>query len=515
MEIKWHRVLGDSRSSIVVFLVALPLCLGISLASGAPLLSGVVAGIVGGLIVGLFSSSKTSVSGPAAGLTVIVLTAIQDLGDFYSFTLAVFFAGLIQIVLGLLRAGSAGAYFPNSVIKGMLAAIGFILVLKQIPHAVGFDKDFMGDEAFFQRDGANTFSELFRAAEAFQLGAMIISVFCLIVMVIWDRLAKKKIWFFEMVPSPLFAVLAGIVINQFFFPVGSILKLDQTHLVTLPLDGGLSSFFNALHLPTWSSIGNFTVFKTAVTLALVASLETLLSIEAVDKIDPKKNRTNKNRELLAQGIGNSLAGLIGALPVTSVIVRSSANINAGATSKLSTILHGLWLMLAVALIPTYLGLIPLSALSAILIIVGLKLCHPQLIKQMSRMGKDQLIPFLVTFLAILFTDLLVGIFIGIIAGFVFVLKSHSKKTIVVVHEDDNYLIRFMKDVSFLQKPLMTDILDQIPEGASVVIDGSNHYYVDNDIVAIIEEFVEVAPEKGIKCEIIKSSLAIHPFFKEN
>lgn len=514
MDFKLTHILGDLRSSVVVFLVALPLCLGISLASGAPLLTGIIAGIIGGLVVGIFSNSKTSVSGPAAGLAIIVLGAIQDLGDFQTFTLAVLIAGLLQIGMGVFKIGIAGAYFPNSVIKGMLASIGFILILKQIPHAVGFDADFMGDEAFFQRDGRNTFSQILSATGAFQWGAVIIAAFCMGSMILWDKFAQKGIAFFQTIPSALFAVVAGVVFNEFIFPTGSSLKLDSTHLVSLPLAGGFGSFFDSFKLPNFDQLSNFAVYKVAITIAIVASIESLLSVEAVDKIDPRKNRTDKNRELLAQGIGNTVSGLVGALPITSVIVRSSANISAGARHKTSAILHGLWLFLAVSLIPGYLGKIPLAALAVILILVGFKLCHPKQIKQMAKVGKDQLIPFLVTFFAILFTDLLVGIFIGIITGFIFVLKSHSKKSIVVVNEGENYLVRFMKDVSFLQKPAMTQIFETIPEGASVVIDGSNHYYVDNDVVAIIEDFVESCPDKNIQCEIIKSSLAIHPYFRE-
>jgi MFS superfamily sulfate permease-like transporter len=504
----------DMRASVVVFLVALPLCLGISLASGAPLLSGVVAGMIGGIVIGFFSNSHTSVSGPAAGLTVIVLNAITELGDFSSFTLAVLIAGIIQIGMGALRAGAAGSYFPNSVIKGMLAAIGLILILKQFPHAIGYDADFMGDEAFkgITTDG-NTFTDITNALRAFSWGAVIISSLSLLSMIFWEKLAKKGIKFFQLVPGALFAVVLGIILNEYVYPHFASLYLTKDHLVSIPIAGGFGSLFDSFSLPNWGAFSNPAVYKVAITLAIVASLETLLSLEAVDKIDPRKRTSNKNKELIAQGIGNSLAGLIGALPVTSVIVRSSANINSGGATKLVSILHGIWLLLAVVLLTRVLELIPLASLAAVLILVGYKLCSPQLIRQMKKHGTNQLVPFLVTIIAILFTDLLTGIFIGIIAGFIFVFKSQAQRAIVVVNEGDDYLIRFMKDVSFLQKPWMTKALDEIPHGSSVVIDGSNHVYIDNDIISIIEEFLEVCDERNIKCEIVRSTLAHNNFFK--
>ena len=503
----------DLRSSIVVFLVALPLCLGISLASGAPLLSGLLAGIIGGLVVGLASGSTTSVSGPEAGLAIIVLGAIASLEDFYTFTAAVFLAGLFQVALGLVKAGQIGSYFPNSVIKGMLAAIGAILILKQIPHAIGFDSSFMGELAFLQSDGANTFSELFRAFDALNLGAIIISLTSVAIILGWGKLSKTGHWFFQSVPGPLVAILISIFVNEALFRSTGLLTLDQEHLVNLPVEGGFQSFFNALHLPNWSSLINPEVIKVALTLALVASLETMLCIEAADKMDPHKNTTNKNRELIAQGLGNSVAGLIGALPITSVVVRTSANIDAGAASKFSTVLHGLWLLMALIFIPQYLQLIPLASLAAILILVGFKLCSPSLFKKFFKMGWPQFIPFVTTILAILFTDLLVGIGIGLIIGFAFVLYSNMHKSIVVVHEGPDYLIRFMKDVSFLSKPNITKILNEIPEGSNVVIDGSSHLHVDDDIVAIIEDFLEVTDERKINCKIMRSSYAMNPFFK--
>ncbi len=508
-----ENLLKDIKSSIVVFLVALPLCLGISLASGAPLLSGLLAGIIGGLIIGFLSKSHTSVSGPAAGLTVIVITGIQGLGDFYTFTLAILVSGIFQIIFGFLKAGKIGGYFPNSVIKGMLAAIGLILILKQIPHFIGFDQSIIGDDAFLQKDKLNTFSEIFLAFKNIKLGALIISVFSLVIMLFWDIQAKKEREFFKLVPGPLVAVLASILISEILIKNSGLFFLTRDHYVSLPNESGFLNFFSTFKLPNWNSLTNPLVYKSAITLAIVASLETLLSVEAVDKIDPHKRITDKNRELMAQGAGNIVAGLVGGLPVTSVIVRSSANIQSGGNSKLSAIFHGLWLFLAVAFIPRLLELIPLSSLSAVLILVGYKLCTPALVKKMAEQGKTQLLPFLVTIFSILFTDLLIGICIGLVVGFIFVLISSTSKSIVMVRNNGDYLIRFLKDVSFLKKPVLEKMLAEIPNGSSLIIDGSSSIQIDQDIIVIIEEFLEVCEERKINCELIKDSTALHPFFK--
>lgn len=511
-----HKVLSykeDFKASLVVFLVALPLCLGIALASGAPLMSGVLAGIIGGIVVGVISDSKTSVSGPAAGLTVVVLGAINSLGDFFTFTAVVFLAGILQIIFGVLKAGRIGGYFPNSVIKGMLAAIGIILILKQIPHALGFDVDFMGDVAFFQKDGENTFTEILRAMQFFDFTAISISVLSLGSLFFWDRMVAQKNKFFELLPAPLFVVLLGVILNEVLFPLIFGIKLTESHVVDLPVEGGFNSFLNEIQSPNWNGLYQAGVYQVAITLAIIASLETMLSVEAVDKLDPRKNTTNKNREFIAQGIANMTAGLVGALPVTSVIVRSSANINAGARSKLSSVMHGVWLLVSVVFLYQMLELIPLASLAAILIHVGYKLSKPSLYKSVAKLGPVQLIPFLVTILAILFTDLLVGIFIGIVVGFVFVIQASFKKSIVVVNDGPDYLIRFLKDVSFLNKPEMTRILSGIPRGSNVVIDGSNHVYIDDDVIVIIEEFIEASEERGISFELLKSTFAINPFFK--
>jgi len=503
----------DLKASIVVFLVALPLCLGIALASGAPSFSGILAGIVGGIIIGLLSKSHTSVSGPAAGLTVIVLSATQNLGDFYNFTLAVLIAGILQVLLGFLKAGNLGGYFPNSVIKGMLAAIGLILILKQIPHFLGFDSSLIVEDSFFQKDKLNTFTTIIVAIKHTNWSALIISILSIGIMIFWEMQAKKGKNFFKLIPGPLIAVLMAIFIGRIFSSETSLFFLSKDHFVLLPSGDGISSFFSSFRMPNWDAITNPLVFKSALTLAIVASLETLLSIEAVDKLDPHKRVTNKNSELVAQGIGNSISGLIGGLPVTSVIVRSSANVMSGGVSKLSAVLHGFWLLLTVVFIPRYLELIPLATLAAVLILVGFKLCPPSLFKKMAAEGKAQLIPFVVTILAILFTDLLIGIIVGLLVGFVFVLMSSSSHAIIMVRNNSDYLIRFSKDVSFLQKPVMEKMLDEIPRGSSLIIDGSNPVQIDHDIIVIIEEFLEVCKERKIDCEIIKDSTALNPFFK--
>lgn len=504
----------DLKASIVVFLVALPLCLGIALASNAPLVSGLLAGIVGGLIVGAFSDSSISVSGPAAGLTVIVATAISELGDFHTFTLAVFFAGLIQIAFGLARGGVIGNYFPTSVIKGMLAAIGLILILKQFPHAVGYDADFMGDEEFYQINGSNTFSEILMSINATHPGAIIIALLSFALMILWERVASKGKKFFQTVPGPLISVILAVIINELFKANSSPLALQEKHLVQLPFEGGFREFFDAFSMPNWNALTEVKVYKVAFVIAIVASIESLLSIDAADKLDEEGRVTSKNRELLAQGMGNALSGLIGGLPLTAVIVRTSANSNAGAKTKLSAMLHGLWLILCVVAIPQILNLIPLSSLAAMLILVGYKLTKPSMIKSMYEKGASQFVPFATTVLAIMLTDLLKGIIIGMIVGFIFVIRSNMKKSIVMVNEGQEYLIRFHKDVSFLQKSLLIKMLLNIPPDSQVVIDGSKSVFVDDDIADLIEDFMKRARINNISVELKKSTLALSPLFKE-
>lgn len=504
----------DFQSSLVVFLVALPLCLGIALASNAPLAAGLFAGIIGGIVIGSFSGSSISVSGPAAGLTVIVATAIQDLGAFDIFTLAVFLSGIIQILFGIFKGGAIGDYFPTSVIKGMLAAIGIILILKQFPHAVGYDADFMGDESFAEKSGGNTFTQLFMAFKMLHPGAVIIAVVSMLLMLGWEKAASKRIKFFQLIPGALVAVVLSVLINELFKMTSQSLVLGGDHLVVLPFSGGFGEFFSGFNLPNWSHLSNPKIYTVAMTIAIVGSLESLLSVDAADKINPDAQVTNKNRELFAQGVGNTLSGFIGGLPITAVIVRTTANVTAGAKTKLSAILHGIWLVLCVVFIPHILNLIPLSALAAVLILVGYKLTKPELIKSMYKKGFNQFVPFAATIIAILFTDLLIGIMIGMVVGFIFVIKTNVHKAIVTVKDENLHLIRFHKDVSFLQKAHLSKVFASIPSGASVMIDGSSSIFVDADIVDLIEDFIKRSKSEGIKVQLKKSTFALCPLFKE-
>ena len=500
----------DFQSSVVVFLIALPLCLGIALASQAPMSSGLIAGIIGGIVIGFLSGSPISVSGPAAGLTVIVASSLQQLGSFELFMASVFLSGVLQIIFGVFRGGTIGDYFPTSVIRGMLAAIGLILILKQFPHAVGYDADYMGDESFQEPGGLNTFTRLLNTLQMTHTGAIIISLFAFGIMAGWEKGAEKGIRFFQMVPGALMAVLSGVVLAEVFLGMPE-LGLRAEQYVSLPDNGFADAKF---FLPQISSIFNYKVLVVAFTLSLVGSLESLLSVDAADKLDMEGRVTDKNRELIAQGIGNSLSGLLGGLPLTAVIVRTSANSNAGARTRFSAVLHGLWLLLAVITIPHILNLIPLAALATILILVGYKLVKPKLVKDMYRRGWAQFIPFATTVFAILFTDLLTGIAIGMIVGFFYVIKTNLHKAVVIVKDENLYLIRFFKDVSFLQKASIQKMLRSIPAGSSVLIDGSSSVFVDNDIVDLVEDFIEKGKTNDIKVTLKKSPLALSPLFKE-
>ena len=490
----------DFPSSVVVFLVALPLCLGIALASGAPLFSGLMAGIIGGIVVGSLSGSSLSVSGPAAGLTSIVLVAITDFGSFEIFLLSVISAGILQILLGLLRAGSIGHFFPVAVIKGMLAGIGLILILKQIPHAIGYDGDFEGDESFMQADGRNTFSEIIEALNYISPGAIIISVVSVVLLISWNSNFLMRYRFFRTVPAPLMVVLVGIGLNGVYRILSPDLVISAQHLVSLPsyAESGLSAFFTFPDFTAWQ---NPKVYTVAITLAVVASLESLLSIEAIDKLDPARRSTPLNRELRAQGIGNAVSGLLGGLPVTSVIVRSSANVNAGARTKASAISHGIILLLSVALIPQLLELIPLSCLAGILLVTGYKLAKPSAFVEMYRKGYAQFFPFVVTVLAVLFTNLLLGVFLGIAVALIFILITNFKKAMVVVSYDEKHMIKFTKDVTFLNKAALRQELAKVPEDSRLIIDATQAGFVDGDILETLNDFAETAKSKNIKIDI--------------
>ena len=497
---------NDLPSGLVVFLVALPLCLGIALASGAPLFSGLITGIIGGIVVGFLSGSHVSVSGPAAGLTVIVLGAIESLGSYPAFLAAVVLAGVLQFLMGIARAGIVSHYFPSSVIKGMLAAIGLILIMKQIPHAVGWDADYEGDLSFFQPDGENTFSEIVKAFDYLQPGAAIICAVCLGIMLLWELPAFKKASFMKLLPGGLVAVFAGVLINQLFGTIHPEWMLGTEHLVTIPIADTTEEFIGQFTLPDFGIFAKGQVYVVAFTIAIVASLETLLCIEATDKLDPYKRITSTNRELRAQGVGNIVAGLIGGLPMTSVIVRSSANIDSGARTKLSAIFHGLLLLLSIIFIPQILNMIPLAALAAILLVIGYKLTKIPLIKSMYKLGWNQFIPFIATILAILFTDLLQGIIIGMGVAVFFILRNVYRSPYHFDEEHDGehqrILIRLAEEVTFINKGSMLLTLKELPDNSKVTIDGSNSKNIDYDVIEVIENFCESAKNRNIQVELI-------------
>jgi MFS superfamily sulfate permease-like transporter len=504
---------ADAPAALVVFLVALPLCLGIALGSGAPLFSGIIAGVVGGIVVGIFSGSSLSVSGPAAGLTAIVAAAILKLPAYEAFLLAVVIAGVIQFILGMVKAGVIGDYIPSSVIKGMLAAIGLILILKQLPHLVGFDADFEGDEGFFQSDGSNTFSEIAKALNFITPGAIIVAFVSVVILLLFEQKFFKENKFLKLVPSALLVVIAGILVNWLFILFKPEIALQPTHLVTIPIASSFREFGSFFTLPDPAYLNNKDVWIAGVTIAIVASLESLLSIEAADKLDPFKRVSPPNQELRAQGIGNIVSGMLGGLPVTAVIVRSSANINAGAKSKMSAILHGVLLLACVYFIPGLLNLIPLSALAAVLIFVGYKLVKPSLFIEFYKKGWEQFIPFVVTIIAILFTDLLIGILIGMVVGMFFVVKSTVTTSIQIVNDEEKYLVRLRKDVSFLNKPYLKEKLEDIPDGSSVLIDVSRVDFIDQDVIEVIDDFIHHAPLYNINVEIKKGANGKEKLFK--
>ncbi len=509
-----NNLIYDLPASIVVFLVALPLCLGIALASGAPLFSGIIAGVVGGVVVGALSRSPLSVSGPAAGLASIVLMAIQDLNSFPAFLCSVVIAGLLQILLGYLRAGVIGHFVPIAVIKGMLAAIGLILILKQIPHAFGYDVDFEGDESFLQPDGENTFTDIIQAWNFLTPGAIIVTIVSLLILILWDRPAFKRHKVIKMIPGPLLVVLTGILLNTLYTLYFMDYQIMQSHLVSFPeisQTTGLASLFT---FPDVSQLLNPKIYTIAITLALVASLETLLSIEAADRLDPYKRITPLNHELKSQGVANVVSGVLGGLPVTSVIVRTSANVAAGARSKLSAIAHGVLLGGAVLLFPRFLELIPLSSLAAILLMVGYKLTSLKVVKEIYEKGVTQFLPFVVTIIAILFSDLLVGVFIGLLVSLFFVIKTNFKSAIFLMNDGNNFIIKFTKDVSFLNKSSLRRALEKIPAGASLMVDGANAEFIDQDIMAILEDYRSEATSKNISLEFKKSNRAMNSFFRQ-
>lgn len=494
----------DLTAGLVVFLVALPLCLGVALASNAPLFAGLLAGIVGGILVGLLSGSHTSVSGPAAGLTAIVASQIASLGSFQAFLLAVTIAGLIQIVLGFARAGFLAAFFPSSVIKGLLAAIGVILILKQIPHLVGYHADPVGDLAFRQPDRENTFSQLVRLVGEVHPGAAAIGLLSIAVLVVWDRWKPLK---GSVVPAPLIVVLLGLGVSLLFQHLGGPWAIGPTHLVRVPVADSLSGFLGFLQLPDFSQWSNSAVYFAAATIAAVASLETLLNLEAVDKLDTQQRTSPPSRELLAQGVGNVVSGLVGGLPVTSVIVRSSVNINAGAQTKLAAVLHGVLLLVSIALLPMWLNAIPLSCLAAILLVTGAKLVSPAVVRRMWGEGRTQFIPFALTVVAIVLSDLLVGVLIGMMVaiGFIIISSIHRPlRQIVEKHLSGEVVhVELADQVSFLNRAALVRALDTVPRGGHVLLDARRTDYIDPDLLSLIRDFKDqTAPARGVEVSLL-------------
>ena len=495
----------DLPSAVVVFLVALPLCLGIALASGAPLFSGLIAGIVGGLIVAPLSGSPLGVSGPAAGLAVIVYGAIEELGAYPTFLAAVVVAGITQMILGALRAGVIGYYFPSSVIKGMLSGIGIIIFLKQIPHAVGYDADPEGDLSFIQQDGHNTFSELKWMLEALNPTATLIAALGLAILILWERPFMKKLSFTTIIQGPLVTVVMGILIAMNTTTIeGWILTSD--HMVAIPVTEGLSGFMGQFTTPDMTAFANPAIYTIGITMAVVASLETLLCVEATDKLDPFKRVTPTNKELWAQGFGNVVSGFIGGLPITQVIVRSSANIQSGGRTKASAFIHGALLLICAYAIPKVLNMIPLAALAAILLIVGWKLAKPALFIAMWKKGQSEFIPFTVTVVGIVLTDLLTGIALGLVVAILYILwdnfKLPYKFDIKNYKAGEPIRIEFSESVSFLNKASIQRTLSTLPDGASVVLDARNSLRIHPDVVEIVEEFQVNAATRDISVECL-------------
>ena len=497
MNLKYLK--SDFPASIVVFFVALPLCLGIALASGAPLLSGLIAGVIGGIVVGALSGSNLGVSGPAAGLAAIVAASITELGSFEVFLVAVVLSGIIQILFGILRLGVIGYFFPNSVILGMLSGIGIIIILKQIPHLFGYDSEPMGADEFVEATGENTFSAISHIFSNVSPGSVIIGFLGLALIVFWDSILAKKGKIFRVLQGAIVAVLLGTIIKLIFDNYPN-LAVKDIHLVSIPVANNLNDLISFLTFPDFSAITNPKVLTIAFTIALIASLETLLSVEATDKLDPDKHVTPTNRELFAQGTGNILSGLIGGLPLTQVIVRSSANIQSNAKSKLSSIIHGLLLLLAVLALPKMLNHIPLSVLAAILIVVGYKLAKPSLFKKMWAKGWTQFVPFVATILVIVVKDLLWGISVGLFIGIiVIIVKSYQNSLFLNIDKSNDKLVKmtFAEEVTFLNKGAIAKQLGSLPNDITLELDVRNSKYIDSDIIEILEDFVVQAKNKSI------------------
>ena len=493
MKLSTKHLKTDFLSGIVVFLVALPLCLGIAVANGAPPFAGIITGIIGGLVVGYLSNSHVSVSGPAAGLIAIVFAAISSLG-FEQFLVAVVLAGVIQFVLGIIKAGTISSYFPSAVIEGMLTAIGIIIIKKELPHAIGYDKEHEGDFFSYElMDAADKgfLGEIIHSFNFAHTGAIIVTVVSIIILVAFNKFSfLKKI---KVLPGALVVVIVGIIINEIFKVTSPALTISGEHLVRLPTASSASEFFGQFTFPNFGVIMNTEVWVTALTIAAVASIETLLCLEAGDKMDPMKRFSSANTELRAQGVGNICSGLLGGLPMTSVIVRTTANVNAGAKTKLSTMIHGSLLLVAVIAIPGLLNRMPMACLAAILIMIGLKLASPKVFKHMWKAGKYQFIPFIVTVIAVVFTDLLKGVGIGLLVNVIFILKGNMKLAYFFnkkEHEvDETIYIDLAQEVSFLNKAAIKQTLAHLPQNSKVVIDAGHTVYIDYDVLMLIRDFV--------------------------
>jgi MFS superfamily sulfate permease-like transporter len=497
--IAWQK---DIPASLAVFFVALPLCLGIALASGAPMVSGLISGILGGILIGFLSGSHSSVSGPAAGMVAVVLSAQSTLGSFHVFSVALFLAGGFQVLAGWLKSGFIAGYIPKNIIQGLLVAIGLILMLKQIPHMVGLDKDFEGDFSFFQKDGENTFSEILNSVYFFTPAALILSLVSICILVYWDKSILSR---FSFMPSSLFVVLLGIGFNAYLQTAFPDIAINKEHLVQIPAFGDLGS---ALVFPNFSELLNPRVWWVAVTIAVVASLETLINIEATDNLDPYKRSSPNNRELMAQGAGNLVAGLIGGLPITSVVVRSAVNLQAGGRTRASAILHGVWLLVGFLLLARYLNLIPFASLAAILMVAGYKLAKIEIFQKMYRRGWSQFIPFLATVFAIVFTDLLTGVCVGSLVSLFFLMKSNLENPFARVEEKktigDTTHITFPNQVSFLHKAAIKEMLRDIPSKGKIIFDGSQTHFIDSDVVELLKDFIQNgAPARKILVNVFQ------------
>lgn len=502
-------IFSDIKSGIVVFLVALPLCLGIAMACGVPLFSGIVAGVIGGILITTLSGAKYSVSGPAAGLTAIVISSIAELGSYEYFIAAVVLAGVVQIILGIIKAGGIGNYIPNAVLKGMLAGIGIILIIKQVPHMVGYDADPEGDMYFIQSDGHNSISDLYYMLNYVSPGSVIIGIVSLIILQVTNMRFYKEDKILSFIPGPLLVVVFGILLT-ISFSANPFLRIGSEHLVNLPTINSLADLKSNFIFPDFAKWTDKAFWLIVATLAIVASLETLLSIEAIEKLDPEKIPVSSNRELIAQGAGNILSGFVGGLPLTSVIVRSSANLNAGAKTKFSAVFHAVLLFSSVLFFPTLLGLIPNSALAVILIMTGYKLAKISLFKEQFKQGWDQFMPFVTTIVVMLVTDLLKGVAAGIVVSMIYIIRFNIKSSFEIVEDvidgKWNYLIKLPQHITFFNKGFITNYLNNLRKDSRVIIDGSINKSTDKDVQELLLDFVETSKQKNIEIQLVKYNI---------